>query len=261
MFTVSLSAHPVVGWARSGADAGVVYLHGWGRSKADVDSIAALLSADFALYAPDLPGFGETSVPLARSGARGYANLVAPAIQEWQRRYGIREIVVVGHSLGGRVAIELAAGDLVAGLEGIVLVGVPILRPASSSRQSRGYQVVRGLRTRGLAPKSLVAWAQRRYGSRDYQAASGVMREVLVDMVNEEYLEPFSRISCPLELLWGENDSVTPLDLASKAVVANDRANLVVLSGVGHMLPLSRPAEVIAAIERTRVRSRTTGES
>ena len=52
---------------------------------------------------------------------------------------------------------------------------------------------------------------RRRRGSDDYRNATGVMRDVLVIAVNEDYEDLLPRITCPVELVWGDDDTAAPL--------------------------------------------------
>jgi len=77
----------------------VLALHGWGRTRADL--LPAVEGRDALV--PDLPGFGASPPPPTAWGSREYAEQLAPLLAEggW---------TVVGHSFGGRVAVQLAAG-------------------------------------------------------------------------------------------------------------------------------------------------------
>ncbi len=52
--------------------------------------------------------------------------------------------------------------------------------------------------------------ARRRHGSADYLAAQGVMRDVLVRLVNERYEDTLAAVQCPVELVWGDDDQRRP---------------------------------------------------
>ena len=119
-----------------------VLLHGWRRSREDFAGVAeALDRAGFSTVSIDLPGFGATPPPSAASGARGYAERLAPLVTDLSAAG--TPVVLVGHSFGGRVAVCLAAQQPQA-VAGVVLSGVPLVRAAMpTSRQSRRYRAIR----------------------------------------------------------------------------------------------------------------------
>lgn len=216
----------------------VLALHGWGRSRSDFGRI--LREGD--AIALDLPGFGASPVPDRAGGAAAYAQWVAPILAEFDQ-----PPVVVGHSFGGRVAVALAGENEVAGL---VLVGVPLLpRPGPRRRPPLAYRVVRSARRFGLIPESVLESARHRYGSDDYRAATGVMREVLVTVVNESYREELAALRCPVRMVWGSEDHEVPVDVARIALELVADGALDVVEGAGHNVHLSHPERITAAIE------------
>jgi pimeloyl-ACP methyl ester carboxylesterase len=110
---------------------------------------------------------------------------------------------------------------------------------------------VRKLAKRGLVSDAVLERYRQKYGSDDYRAASGVIRGILVKMISEDYSEALSDVRCPVELVWGENDTAAPVVVAEKIRAAlPSGAHLVVCPGVGHMTPLQAPGDLRAAIER-----------
>jgi pimeloyl-ACP methyl ester carboxylesterase len=97
--------------------------------------------------------------------------------------------------------------------------------------------------------------ARRRHsGSDDYRAATVVMRDVLVRSLAEEhdgtYCTALRAVTCPVELVWGENDTAAPVEVARRALTLVPTARLTVLPGVGHLTPTEAPSAVRAAIDR-----------
>ncbi len=72
---------------------------------------------------------------------------------------------------------------------------------------------------------------RHRSGSSDYRAASGVMRDVFVRLVNETYEDELREITCPVELVWGSDDTAAPVAVAERAVELLAHPSLTVLSG------------------------------
>jgi pimeloyl-ACP methyl ester carboxylesterase len=222
----------------------VLALHGWSRSRRDFSAVLAPPEVEpLDAIALDLPGFGSTPAPPEAWGSRQYAELVAEVLPDMAR-----PVVVLGHSFGGRVALQLAAArpDDVAAL---VLTGVPLVRPEGKGpRPPLPFTAGRLLRRAGLLSESRMEALRRRYGSTDYRAAEGVMRQVLVRLVNERYDEVLAKVRCPVILVWGDDDSVTPIDMARTAEGRFADARLVVAPGAGHLTPLSIPLAVHEAV-------------
>ena len=226
----------------------VLALHGWGRRGND---FAASL-AEFDALAIDLPGFGATPAPSEVLGAEGYAGLVAPVLDTFES-----PPVVVGHSFGGRIAVCLAAAhpDRVASL---VISGSPLLRLGPAKKPSASYRMLRLLNRAHLVSDDRMEEIRRSRGSADYRAASGVMRDILVKVVNEGYEPQLRELRNRVLLLWGENDNDVPVAVAEKALriirQAGGTAELEVLPGVGHLVPTQSP-EAIARVLAEELRS------
>lgn len=220
----------------------VLALHGWGRSSAD---FAATLR-DLDAIALDLPGFGATPAPPDAWGGAEYAKAVAEVLADMAT-----PVVVLGHSFGGRIAVHLAAAHPEA-VEGLVLTGAPLVRVpgAAARRPAVGYRVGRALHRRHLFPDSRMEALRRRYGSRDYLAAVGVMRGVHVRVVNETYEDQLAAVACPVELVWGDDDGEVALAVAEEAQKLFRRASLTVVPGAGHLTPLTAPDALSNAVLR-----------
>jgi pimeloyl-ACP methyl ester carboxylesterase len=162
-------------------------------------------------------------------------------------------VVVIGHSFGGRVALQLAVAnpDRIAAL---VLTGVPLGRPPGATRRAPAvrYRLGRALYRRRLISDAWMERLRHRYGSEDYRQASGAMRDVLVKAVNETYQSQLEAFSGPIELLWGADDDQVPVSVAQSAMASCRQPNLRVIPGVGHFLPLDAPEALIEAVSRHR---------
>lgn len=218
----------------------MIALHGWGRRGSDFDAVLAGVDA----VAFDLPGFGATPAPETPMGAAGYADVVETAIAE----LGEGPYVVVGHSFGGRIGTVLAARrpDLVRAL---VLTGVPLLRRAEGRRPPASYRLVRWLHARGLVSDARMEKLKRSRGSADYRAATGVMRDVLVTVVNESYADELAALRCPVTLLWGAEDTDVPPSIAVRAAeLIPGPVTLDTIDGVGHLTVIDAPSRVRQSI-------------
>lgn len=226
----------------------VLVLHGWRRTRGD---FAGMLreplegpSGRVGALALDLPGHGASPEPPEAWGSPEYAAALEDVLGVLDR-----PVVVVGHSFGGRVAVHLAARQPEA-VRGLVLTGVPLVRLGPPPRAALGYRVVRRLARAGLVPASRLEAARERYGSDDYRAARGVMRAVLVTLLAERYETPLASLSCPVELVVGAADDVTPPAVAEAVATLVPTARVEIVPGAGHLTPLEAPDALRAAVAR-----------
>jgi pimeloyl-ACP methyl ester carboxylesterase len=223
----------------------VVWLHGWARRGEDFRAAAQSLAIrGIASVALDLPGFGASPLPGVAGGARHYADLILPTLRE----IGDGPFVLVGHSFGGRVGLVVASQhrELV---DELILTGVPLVRLRAPAKAPLAYRTVRWLAQRHLVSPRRLERARHKYGSRDYRNAEGVLRQVLVANVQETYEPELSALEVPVTFLWGSDDSEVPREVAIRAAsLVKGTANVRVLEGVGHFVPLEATDELVSIV-------------
>ena len=229
----------------------VVWLHGWAR-RADDFTVAAVTLAErgVASVALDLPGFGASPLPRVVGGARHYAELLLPTLAA----IADEPLVVVGHSFGGTVATVVASTHPER-VRALVLSGAPLLRLSASKKAPLAYRAQKWLNAKGLLSEARIEAARQKYGSTDYRRAHGLLRDVLVASVNESYESELATLNTPVEFVWGEHDRDVPLDVAERAaLLLRGVHTLRVVPGVGHLVPLEAPDELVDAVERALAR-------
>lgn len=188
----------------------IVLIHGWGGSSKSFTPIHKHLESNFKTYSIDLPGFGYSDQPNYPWSTNDYADY----IKEFFKIMGIENPIVIAHSFGGKIAIRLAADSFVKKLVLVNSAGI-------KSRRSLKYYIkvycfkiaVFFLRAPiiKLFTAGLLERMRTRFGSEDYKNASVIMRQVLVKSVNEDLKHLLSEIKCPTLLVWGEQDTATPI--------------------------------------------------
>jgi pimeloyl-ACP methyl ester carboxylesterase len=226
----------------------VIALHGWRRTHGDFTSVVGPGSGSdrYSALAVDLPGFGASPPPESAWGSAEYAALVARTLEEIQAP----PVVVLGHSFGGRIGVHLAASrpDLV---KALVLTGAPVARTGAPRRKPPlSFRTIRALRRGRLVPEVVLERSRQRHGSSDYLAARGVVRQVLVRLLAEDYDDRIVRIHCPVELVWADDDTEAPLAVGEKLATMIPGSNLTVCPGAGHMTPLTVPDHLRQAVDR-----------
>ena len=230
----------------------ILALHGWGRSHRDfATALSPVDAAPLNAVALDLPGFGASPTPTKAFSSQDYADAVRPVLEEARK-----PVLLVGHSHGGRVALKIAA-CLPEAVSGIVLVAAPVLHRSDSRRPALHYRLLKRANRLKLFSDARMEEARRRFGSADYAAAEGVMRDTLVTVVNESFEAELSALRCPVALLWGAEDREVPVEVAvrAKALIGTDLepddkppSSLRVLEGIGHLVPTTAPASLRESI-------------
>ena len=231
-------------------------LHGWGRSHRDWAQVLQGIDA----VALDLPGFGSTPGPAEPWGVAQYAEAVRPVLEDMRQ-----PVVVLGHSFGGSIAVHLASSSDRGAIRTLVLTGSPLIRPATGARKPpMSFRLARWLHRRGLVSDERMEELRQARGSADYRAASGVMRDTLVRVVNEDVAALLPQLEMPVELVWGDQDGDVPVSVAQAAERLIPTARLTQLPGVGHDTPAlaaEQLREVVIALAPTDLTAHDRGDS
>jgi len=222
----------------------IILLHGWGLSGPHyTDAADAFRKRSYIVFTPDFPGFGENEELTEAYTLSAYGSF----LENFLKERNIEKCTLIGHSFGGRVAILLAAErpDLV---HSLVLTGVPGF-PSSSRVKTIPFFIIAktGKLFFKLPPFSLVAkparWLLYKFArEKDFYEAKGVMRETFKNVTSHKLIPFMEKIVCPVLLVWGENDTTTPLWIAEKmSKTISAKSKLEVIPEVGHMLPITMP--------------------
>lgn len=225
-----------------GAGDVILFLQGWGTTASIYKSVFDMLSDSYRVIAPDFPGFGDSAEPSFPYSAEDYSDFVLAFLE----KLGVKKLSIMGHSHGGRVAIELLSREnLPIKVEKLVLIdsaGIVTKKKLSKRIKIKTYKTLKCVFKlpfmKVLYPDAL-SNLQKKFGSADYASSSDMMRKSMVKLVNTDYSDRLAKISQPTLLIWGENDDATPLSHAKTMEKAIPDSGLVVISGGGHFSYLS----------------------
>ena len=243
----------------------VVLVHGLGGAAANWLALAPLLLPRWRLLVPELPGHGGSAALAAAPSLNVYADRLG-ALLEHER---LASAAVVGHSLGGAIALRLAIRrpDAVSAL---VLAGAAGI--SSGTRNARYALTITGIVKPGrkLAPyRRRIAGSNvlkrlvfGRWGAADPEALPAELVEAFLAgparhtdtvsaaraLVRDDPRADLDRVRCPSLVLWGARDTQLPVDDAFD-YARRLRARLRVIADCGHLLIGERPAACADAIE------------
>jgi pimeloyl-ACP methyl ester carboxylesterase len=258
-----------------GRGAPVLFIHGLGSSgylewRFNLEPTAAR----HRVYAPDLPGFGRSEKPRARYGIPYFTRF----IERYMEGRGLRSAAVVGASLGGRVALELALKHpervsklvlvnslglgrpsmrLTYGLITLPRVGETMMNvtrnalnwvPAAMIRRVAGRYVGASADLSRTMDDGYLDNLRELYAAEGYHDAYLATVRSLVTptaLFGNEYdvSGRLCEIKVPLQLIWGANDPLFPLIHATRAHALVENSRLAVIEGAGHTPQAERPEE------------------
>ena len=239
---------------RGSGELALVFLHYYGGSSRTWDEGASELSDRYRIVATDHRGWGASEAP-----ADGYriADLAADA-EGVIEALGLRRYVLVGHSMGGKVA-QLIASRRPGGLEGLVLVAPSPPSPTPLSDEQRAtltgaYQSresVEFVIDHVLTAKSLTA-AHREQVIEDSLRGAPQAKAAWPNVaMREDITAAVALIDAPTIIISGELDQVDRVaTLQAELLPHIPHAAMHVLPGTGHLSPLEAPAEVARLIAR-----------
>lgn len=230
----------------------VILMHGWGCTGQTVESIRAVAAATCRVLTVDFPGHGNSAEPPERpDGTPWGVEEYTQVIEDLAREEKVTAPTLIGHSFGGRVAILFASRNATRRVVLVDAAGVRPRRPLSYYLKVYSFKAAKWAALTFLGKergRARVDAMRARRGSADYRQASPMMRRVLAKCVNEDLCHVMPLIKAPTLLLWGENDTATPLADARRMERLIPDAGLVSFAGCGHYSFLDNPRAFAAVL-------------
>ncbi|WP_214465380.1 alpha/beta fold hydrolase [Microbacterium flavescens] len=219
---------------RGAGDPVYVLIHGIGMGRSVFADLVAHLDDRAEVIALDLPGYGEAPEPRRVLTMERTADLVAAYL----RRHVDGPAVVIGHSMGAQIALEVAARHP-STVSTLVLVG-PTVDPAA---RTAPRQLGRLLRDIAVESPKVIA-----LGAREYVRAGPNTGTKFRAMLVHRPEDVLAAVTAPTLVLRGENDLVAPRDWCERIVGAMPDARLAHVPGRGHETMIRDAAPAAALI-------------
>ena len=245
----------------------LVFLHYWGGSAGTWASVIKGLSPYFPTVALSLRGWGASPGP-ADSSAYGVSDFSAD-VEAVIKELGLSNVVLVGHSMGGKVAMAIAGRSLLPSgiIKALALIApappTPFILPDPSMRDTQVHAFDNMTNARGVIQDVLTVKGNP-------ALTEDVIDAVAADMVRgnqfaksswpdygakEDIRELFARITVPVLVVVGEGDIIEPPEKMRTEIRdelnarKNGQAKLIVVAGSGHLLPVEKPDDVASAVK------------
>ena len=255
----------------AGAGPPLVLLHGDGEGAMSWQWVLPALARTHRVYAPDLPGFGESAKPAADYSPAFFARFVVAFLDT----LGIERTALAGHSLGGLIALHVALSHP---------ARVTALCLVDSSGLGREVHTAQALETAPGVGEAAIAWGRTPLGAaqrvQTYLALNywrpervpaawqgemyrlgqlpGVLeatvaaKRAIIDLAGQRQvmLGELPRLTMPTLVVWGTRDLTVPCYQAQDAVARLPRGRLALIPDCGHTPHVERPDLFIAALSR-----------
>lgn len=226
----------------------VLFLHGWQDNFHTFDSLTSLLSSTWRTIKLDLPGFGKSETPKETWDLDNYVQFVKNFI----KKLDIQVYALVGHSFGGRIAIKGEATKNLQAQKTILIGSAGIAKNHTFRNLTLKLLIKIGGLITYIPP--LIFWREGmrkrmyRFVGSDYLKA-GVLKETFLKIISEDLSASAKKITIPTLLIWGENDTETPLYDGKRFAGLIPNSKLKVINGAGHFVHKEKSQEVAKLIQ------------
>lgn len=207
-----------------------------------------MLESGLRIINVDLPGHGLSSEPATVWGVEDFTSLM----EKFVERLNLKSPILIGHSFGGRIALLMSSRNEIPKMVLVDAAGIKPKRKLSYYWKVYSFKTIKKLmlliygKEKG-AQKIEVMRGKK--GSADYKNSSPMMRAVMSKCVNEDLKHVMPHIAASTLLIWGEQDTATPLGDAKTMESLIPDAGLVVFPGCGHYSFLDNPLGFKAVIQ------------
>jgi len=227
----------------------LLFLHGWKSNLDSFDKIVSLLLPHYRVIRLDLPGFGKTDIPKETWDLDKYISFVVDFIQ----KLNIKVDVIIGHSFGGRIIIK-GESKKVFKVEKIVLIGSAGIAKRKTFRNYFFKVLTKtGKFITAVPPLSLIRESLRKkiysFTGNDYINA-GPLKDTFLKIINEDLTHYATKITTPSILIWGINDTETPVTDGRKLSTLIKNSSFHIVENSGHFVHVQKTEEIIELIKK-----------
>lgn len=225
----------------------LLILHGWGASLNSWKKIQdELAQKNFKVYCPDLPGFGKSEKLSTPWDLADYCKWVISFCDN----FNLNNIIIIGHSFGGRVAIKLNQKSFSKRIKKNIFIAPAGVKLKLNIKQktllafSKIGNFIFSLPFLNLLKKKVRKLYYSFFSDMDYVKASPVMKKTMQKAIKEDLTNLLSNIKKETILIWGEKDQMVPIKVSKIFKNQIKESKLITLPKIGHSPHLEVPEKL-----------------
>ena len=218
----------------------IVFLHGWGQNIKMMKYIGEKLEINYNYLYIDLPGFGKSMEPKEVLSVYDYSNIINELVSVLE----LKNIVIIGHSFGGKIGLVYASKY---DINKLICLASPYKKTTKKiTLKTKIYKIIKKYKSL----RFITNFLSKYIGSTDYNNANLMMRNILVSTVNLDIRCDIKKIKCPTLLIWGTNDTQVKIEDAYELnnLIANSK--LIEYKNLSHYAYLENISEVSSEIKK-----------
>lgn len=238
---------------RGAGEPSLVFLHYWGGTHRTWNKVAAELQSSYRIVTYDMRGWGQSEAAENGYSIAALADEATALIEH----LGLKQYVLIGHSMGGKVA-QLVASRNPSGLVGLILVAPATPTPSRLPEEAKQQQV-HAYDNRETVIQTIAFLTAR---TPDAETVEQIVQDSLsgtpeaklawpTSAMLEDISSEVSKITVPTLVLAGEHDQLDSVEQHRREVIARiSGARLEIISDSGHLLLIDEPVRTARAINQ-----------
>lgn len=227
---------------RGSSERAIVFLHGWGLDGSVFDKLIGMFDESTKILNLDFFSFGKSDKGEEWFDTYEYAYHIFLLIKE----LGLREVVLVGHSFGGRVAIILSS------VFDIKIYCVILMASAGINRfdlrkcmKIYFYKLTKFFVNKKMLPSKYL----QKFGSSDYKKLDTNDQKIFVRVVNQDLQYLLKKIKYNVILMWDKKDDITPYWMCKKFYNILTNRNIYLFNNGKHMFFILNISKIYSIIK------------
>lgn len=244
----------------------LIFLHFWGGSSATFQTVIQPLSCQYRCISVSFRGWGSSKAPASEiDDPDAYSmSALASDVHALISALSISSYILIGHSMGGKVA-QLLGGSNLSGLLGLILVAPAPATPFAMPDEVKAQQLI------AYASPDIARFvATNVLTSSESNLSHEVVNRLVDDMVRgstgaktawpnygllEDVSDAAKKITVPVLVVGATEDHVEPVDRLKEIVLpilqeGGAKVQMIVLEGSGHLIPVEKPGKLTEIIGR-----------